>query len=199
LTDAMTASRKASRAGENPQPSRPTAGGAGAGCEYRGGGGGGPTGATAAAASRRGGGGPGRRTARKSVLSATEMTADHQGWSSVAIESRCVLEIGVNFTVGVNCGMARIAMALRCAGWRQQSPTRRKSWLQAYTPTTRIPQTYGHRLLAGFAWSGMHRWVRAARLTTNKTLGSRKAPPTIMLVLRLWREARGRAWRGPKK
>jgi len=141
LTDAMTASRKASRAGENPQPSRPTAGGAGAGCEYRGGGGGGPTGATAAAASRRGGGGPGRRTARKSVLSATEMTADHQGWSSVAIESRCVLEIGVNFTVGVNCGMARIAMALRCAGWRQQSPTRRKSWLQAYTPTTRIPQT----------------------------------------------------------
>ena len=42
--------------------------------------------------------------------------------------------------------------------------------------------TYGHGLEAGFAWSGMRRWLRAARLTTNKTLGSRKTPPALKLV-----------------
>eukprot|EP00966_Prymnesium_polylepis_P225351 5212501-Prymnesium_polylepis.1 len=41
----------------------------------------------------------------------------------------------------------------------------------------RAPITYGHRLLAGFAWSIMRPWVRAARLTTIKTSRSRKTPP----------------------
>ena len=39
----------------------------------------------------------------------------------------------------------------------------------------------------------MHRWVRAARLTTNKTLGSLKAPPPTELILTLPPQARGRA------
>eukprot|EP00966_Prymnesium_polylepis_P245882 5687707-Prymnesium_polylepis.1 len=42
--------------------------------------------------------------------------------------------------------------------------------------------TYGHWLLAGFAWSGMRPWTRVARLATIKTRRSRKTPPALKLA-----------------
>ena len=63
-------------------------------------------------------------------------------------------------------------------------PSHRGGWgetLPVYTVKLGA-QTYGHRLEAGLAHHGMRRWARVARLTTNKTLGSRKTTPPIKLV-----------------